>query len=127
MVKVYDQAHALAKAIKESEEYKNYQEAKTKLEEEEKAKEMMMEFRKFQYEVQMEQIGSESKEVDREKADKLKKMYEAINMNTIIKDYLAAEYKFGKMVADVSKILGDAIGLEEFEELTGTRESPENS
>lgn len=124
---VYDQAHALAKSIKESDEYKQYQEAKKKLEEEEKAKEMLMEFRKFQYDVQMEQIASESKEVDREKADKLKKMYETINMNTIIKDYLAAEYRFGKMVADVSKILGDAIGLEEFEELTGTREPHENS
>ncbi len=114
---VYDQAHALAKSLKESDEYKQYQKAKEKLEEDEKAKEMLLEFRKFQYEVQMEQF--EKKEVAQEKAEKLKKMYEAINMNSVIKEYLSAEYRFGKMMADVSKILGDAVGLEEFEEITG--------
>ena len=118
---VYDRAHALARAMKESEEYREYLEAKEKLEEDEKAKEMLVDFRNYQLEIQKEQM--DGKQVNKEEGEKLKKMYEAINLNQTVKNYLAAEYRFGKMMTDISKIIGEAVGLEEFEEITGTSET----
>ncbi len=120
---VYDSVHALAKALKESEEFKDYQEAKKKLEEDEKAKEMLVDFRNYQLQIQQKQ--SEGKKVEQEDGEKLKKMFDAINLNLTIKEYLSAEYRFGKMMADVSKIIGEAIGIEEFEEITGTGKKQE--
>lgn len=114
---VYDDAYALAKSLKESQENKQYLEAKEKLEKDEKAREMLMDFRKFQMELQGELM--EGKQVDQEKSDRLKNMYEVLNMNLTVKEYLAAEYRFGKMITDVSKIIGEAVGLDKFEELTG--------
>ncbi len=117
---VYDSVHALAKALQESEEYKQYLEAKEKLEEEEKAKEMLVDFRNYQLQIQKEQ--QEGNKVTKEKGERLKNMYEAINNNLTVKNYLSAEYRFGKMMADISKIIGEAVGIEEFEEITGTSE-----
>ncbi|PKM83864.1 MAG: hypothetical protein CVU88_00785 [Firmicutes bacterium HGW-Firmicutes-13] len=119
-MKVYDQAHALAKALKDSDEYKNFIEAKDKLEEDEKAKEMFLDFRKYEFEFQKEKF--EGKKPDEEKIERLKNMYEVVNMNLVIKHYLAAEYRFGKMMGDISKILGDAVNLNELQEITGTKE-----
>lgn len=117
---VYDSVHSLAKALQESEEYKQYLEAKEKLEEEEKAKEMLVDFRNYQLQIQKEQ--QEGNKVTKEKGERLKNMYEAINNNLTVKNYLSAEYRFGKMMADISKIIGEAVGIEEFEEITGTSE-----
>ena len=117
---VYDSVHSLAKALQESEEYKQYLEAKEKLEEDEKAKEMLVDFRNYQLQIQKEQ--QEGNKVTKEKGERLKNMYEAINNNLTVKNYLSAEYRFGKMMADISKIIGEAVGIEEFEEITGTSE-----
>ncbi len=47
-------------------------------------------------------------------------MYEALNLNITVREYLKAEFQFGKIMADISKILGEAVGLEELEEMTGS-------
>lgn len=120
MMNVYDHAHALAKALQESEEYKGFLEANDKLEEDGKAKEMLIDFRKCQFEIQREQL--EGKKPEEEKIERLKNMYEVINMNLVVKHYLAAEYRFGKMVSDISKIIGEAVNLDKLEEITGTNE-----
>ncbi len=114
---IYDQIHALADALKNSDEFKNYKEAKEKLEADPKAKEMFLDFRKVQFEMQKDQM--EGKQVEEGKTEKLKNMYEILNLNITVREYLAAEYQFGKIMADISKILGEAVGLKELEEMTG--------
>ncbi len=114
---IYDHIHALADALKNSEELKQFKEAKEKLEADKEAKEMFMDFRKFQFELQKDQM--EGKQIEKERAEKLKNMHEVVILNTTVRDYLVAEARFGKIMTDISKILGEAVGLEDFEEMAG--------
>lgn len=55
----YDYAHNLARALKESEEYQAMLKAKEQMEADPKNKEMLLEFRKFQWEMQKSQALQE--------------------------------------------------------------------
>lgn len=111
MNNVYDQAHKLARAIKNSEEYKNYKEKKDIVYSNEKNKEMVEDFRAKVFEIQMEQFSG--KEIEKEKVEKLNKMEEVLMLNPTIKDYFSAELRFSQLVQDINKIIDEAINIEE--------------
>ena len=54
---VYDQAHGLAQAIKASEEYKQYDEAKKKIKDNEELENMIKDFQSKQFEMQAKQLS----------------------------------------------------------------------
>ena len=104
---VYDQANELAKSLKESKEYLEYK----KLKEEVKAipdmKEKIDEFEKIRYETQLLTIQGE--EQNEEKMKKLQELYQILMQNPKIKEYFDVEVRFNVMLADVNRIIGEAV------------------
>ena len=104
---VYDTANRLAYEIQESEEYKQYKKIKTDIMSNAESKKKVEDFEKLRYEVQLAQYTGEGK--DEEKAKKLEEMYGMLVQDKQIKDYFDLEVKFNVMIADVNKIIAEAI------------------
>ncbi|MBW4828849.1 MAG: YlbF family regulator [Clostridiaceae bacterium] len=111
---VYDEAHKLARAIKESNEYNEYFEKEKNVFSDVKNKEMIEDFREKALEIQMEQLSG--KELDKEKIEKLQKLEQILMLNPDIKEFFIAEMKFTQLISDVYKILDDAIKLNTMED-----------
>ncbi len=104
---IYDYAHGLAKAIKASSQYKQFREACDKLEKDASAREMLQDFRKNQWELEKQKLSGP--EVSSQQEEKLKRMLEVISLNLTVKEYMEAEYRLSIMLADIQKIIGEAV------------------
>lgn len=104
---VYDTANRLASEIKASDEYSKFKEAKQKLESNNDLKTKIEEFEKMRYEIQV--LAMQGKEVEVEKNKKLQEMYAILIQNKEIKEYFDLEVKFNVMIADVNKIIAEAV------------------
>lgn len=104
---VYDTANRLAYEIQESEEYKSYKKLKNKIMSNTDLKNKIEEFEKLRYDVQLMQYTGETR--DEEKSKKLEEMYSMLVRDTEIKEYFDLEVKFNVMIADVNKIIAEAI------------------
>lgn len=100
---VYDHAHALARALKSSPEYRSFMEAKKNLEADKTAKDMLMDYLNVQMEIQEQK--AKGIEVSAEQKSRLDKLFEVINLNLTVKNYLNAEYRFTVMWGDIQKII----------------------
>ena len=104
---VYDTANKLAEEIKQSEEYNKFKKMKKELEENIELKNKIQEFELKRQEMQMLTIrGVEPTE---EKTIEIQKMYAEIIKEEKAKEYFDSEMKFSVLIADVNKIIGDAI------------------
>ena len=104
---VYDTANQLAGEIRESEEYKGYKKLKDTLMSNPETKKKIEDFEKLRYEIQLMQYTGEDK--DEEKNQKLQEMYSLLVQDKQIKEYFDLEVKFNVMIADVNKIIAEAI------------------
>lgn len=106
-MKVYDTANKLAVEIKASEEYKQYKQAKQKIDNNLELKQKIDEFEKLRYDVQV--LAIQGKEAGEEKNKKLQEMYAILIGEKEIKEYFDLEVKFNVMIADVNKIIAEAV------------------
>lgn len=104
---VYDTANRLAYEIQESDEYKSYKKLKDEVMSNPDLKNKIEEFEKLRYDVQIMQYTGENK--DEEKTKKLENMYALLVQDEQIKNYFDLEVKFNVMIADVNKIIAEAI------------------
>ena len=104
---VYDTANRLAQEIKQSEEYVNFKMAKQALNLNTDLKEKMEKFEQSRYEAQIE-IMQTGKQND-EKFKQVQDLYSELIENNDAKRYIEAETKFNVIVADVNRIIGEAI------------------
>lgn len=104
---VYDTANRLAYEIQNSDEYKSYKKVKNDVMSNNNSKTKIEEFEKLRYDVQLMQYTGEGK--DEEKAKKLEEMYAMLVQDEQIKQYFDLEIKFNVMIADVNKIIAEAI------------------
>lgn len=104
----HDAAHQLARSVQQSREYQEMLRVKESIQDNPAAREMIEDFRLKQLEVQAAQLGGEN--VPEEKLKQLNALYEILALNPAVKAYLAAEYNLGRLLADVQKIIGDAVG-----------------
>ena len=104
---VYDTANRLAGEIKSSEEYVNYKMAKETLNLNHNLKEKMDRFEKLRYEVQLEMMQTGKN--NEEKYKEMQKEYAELVENEEAKRFFEAETKFNILIADVNKIIGEAI------------------
>lgn len=104
---IYDTANKLASEIKNSEEYMNYKMAKEILTMNPDLKNKIEEFEKATYEAQIEviQTGIDNQE----KVKKVQDMYIELIENPDAKKYFEAQIKFNVIIADVNKIISEAI------------------
>lgn len=104
---VYDTANRLAREIQESDEYKEYKKTKEAVMSNPDSKKKVEDFEQLRYEVQLMQYTGEGK--DEEKTKKLEEMYAMLVQDNQIKQYFDLEVKFNVMIADVNKIIAEAI------------------
>ena len=104
---VYDTANKLSQEIKQSEEYMNYKMAKQTLNLNTELIDKINEFEKIRYEVQL--AAMQTGKTDEEKYKKMQDMYTELIQIDEVKKYFDAEMKFNIVIADVNKIIGEAI------------------
>ena len=107
MNRAYDLAHQLAKAIKDSDEYKSFIEKKEALNQDEKNKKMVEDFQKQILELQLNYMSG--KEIDEKEVEKIGKLEEVLNLNPVINSYFQAELRFSRLIQDINNIIGEAI------------------
>lgn len=106
-MKVYDTANCLANEIKESEEYILYKKSKQNIDKNPELKAKIEEFERVRYDAQV--LSLKSGENDKEKIRKLQELYSILIENKDIKEYFDLEVKFNIMIADINKIIAEAI------------------
>lgn len=106
-MEVYDNANNLAKAIKNSKEYQEYKEIKQEISTQPELKAQVEEFEKIRYEEQL--LAMQGEKQSEEKMAKLQELYKILVQNPDVKDFFDKEVRFNVMIADVNKIIGEAI------------------
>ena len=104
---IYDTANRLAQEIKTSEEYVNYKIAKETINLKQELKEKIQEFEKARYDAQISamQTGKD----DEEKVKKMQELYVELIAIDEVKKYFDAEIKYNVILADVNKIIREAV------------------
>ncbi len=105
---VYNEAHNLAKSIKESEEFKQYDALRKQIEANEELNNMIKGFEKKQLELQAKQLMGED---PGDMTQAVNELTQIVIKNPMAAQYLQAQMRFTLMMNDVYKILADAIGL----------------
>lgn len=106
---VYDQAHQLKAAIKESEEYRRYAAARARMEENEELAAMLRDYQARQMGVQAKQLMGE--DVTQEMLAQVQSLYQIMMKDPVAAEYLQCEMRFAVMIQDVYQILGEVIGI----------------
>ena len=104
---IYDKANELAQEIKQSHQYLQYKELKDSLKSNLELKQKIDEFEKIRYEVQV--LTMKQEEQDPEKMQKLQSLYQILVENEEVKKFFDAEVAFNVMLADVNKIIAEAV------------------
>ena len=103
----YDKVHELVRAIKESQEVKEYLQIKEEVYKDEKNKEMIKDFREKQMEVQS--LLMQGQQAEAEKMEKLQNLYQILASNVKVKEFFDKEVRFDVMLSDIYKIIGEAL------------------
>jgi len=106
-MKVYDKANELAQDLKESEQYITYKKIKEEVYANLELKEKIKEFDTIRYEAQL--LAVQGVQQETEKVQKLQELYGMLMKEPRIKEYFDAEVKFNVLLADVNKIIGEAV------------------
>lgn len=103
----YDKVHEKVRAFKDTPEFREYVELKNKLKEEKDAYDRLKDFKERQKNYQMEYI--DGKEQSKEKLDEMQNLYSIVIQNETSRKLLENEMKINVMLADMQKIIGDAL------------------
>ena len=106
---VYDAARNLATAIKESEEYKQYNETKELVSKNDDLADMLNDFQSKQFEIQAKQMMGE--EIGEDMMQQIQSLYGIMMQDPTAAQYLQSEIRFSLMMNDIYKILGEVISL----------------
>lgn len=104
----YDKGHDLARALKESQEYRNLCAARRELDSDPAARDMVKDFLRKQMEMQLEVMSGRAEAKAKEQS--LQKLAELLSMNSRSRDYIAAYFRFQQIMTDIYKMIGDAVG-----------------
>ena len=106
----YDQAHELARALKESEEYREYQRLRETAYEEATNKALLDEYKRLQFRLQARMAAGET--MPEEDFQRLQQIGAILQFNPDVSAYLMAEFRFQRMLSDIFKILADVAGVD---------------
>ena len=106
---VYDQAHGLAQAIKGSEEFKQFDEARQQLKGNEELSRMVQDFQTNQFELQANQMSGQ--QLGPEDMSSVQQLYAILLKDPLAARYMETEMRFSIMMKDVYEIIGEATGL----------------
>lgn len=104
---VYKKVEELQQELRNSIEYKEFKEAKELVSNEPGLQEKINEFEKIRYEEQL--LALQGEEQSMAKMAKLQELYEMLVKEPKVKEYFDAEVRFNLLIADVNKMIGEAI------------------
>ena len=104
---VYDTANQLAQEIQQSEEYMTYKMAKEAINLNYELKSKIDEFEKARYEAQI--VAIQTGKDDENKMKHVQELYGELIQNQEASRYFDTEMKFNILIADINKIIGEAI------------------
>ena len=106
----YDQAHALARTIRESEEYREMNRLKEIARQDETNRALLDEYKRLQFRVQAKAAAGETMpEAD---FQRLQQIGTLLQFNSDVSAYLLAEFRFQRMLSEIFKILADTAGVD---------------
>lgn len=106
----YDQAHALAKSLKESDEYREYKRLRDIAYEESTNRALLDEYKKLQFRLQAKMAAGET--MPEEDYQRLQQIGTLLQFNSDVTAFLMAEFRFQRMLSDIFKILADVAGVD---------------
>lgn len=107
---VYNEAHNLSAAIKESMEYKEFIRLRKETEQDEQLSQMLKDLQELQFAIQAAQFTGEN--VDETKMSQFQSIYTMLAAKPLAAEYMQAEVRFSMMIKDVFDILGDAVNIQ---------------
>lgn len=119
---VIKKAEALAEALAECEEYEAFKSARDELDEHESAKIMLRDFQRKQAALQQKVLqGRQPTEAE---VQSLQETYQLVTFNPYVRKVVEAEAAFSELLAEVQKILAEAVGIDVPDEEDGGQDSP---
>lgn len=109
-VNPYDAAHNLARALRDSEEHRRFAELRAQVEKEPKAKEMLEDFHRRQFELQAAQLMG--KEPDEKMVEAAERLGETLSQHPGVAAYFQAEMRLAQLLGDIQKIIAEAVEIE---------------
>ena len=106
----YDQAHALAKSLRESEEYREMSRLRELAYESDTNRALLEEYKILQFRMQAKLASGES--MPEEDYQRLQQIGTLLQFNQDVSAYLLAEFRFQRMLSDIFKILADVAGVD---------------
>ena len=106
----YDQAHELARALKESEEYREFTRLKEVAYDDGTNKALLDEYKRLQFRLQAKMAAGES--MPQEDMQRLQQIGALLQFNPDVSAYLLAEFRFQRLLSDIFKILADVAGVD---------------
>lgn len=107
---VYDEAAALARAIRESDEVREARRLREAAEVDETNRALLSEYKRLQARLQMRSIAGG--QLDEEEMRRFQQIASLLCMNADAQAYLMAEMRMQRLLADVFKIISDAAGMQ---------------
>jgi len=107
---VYDQAHQLARVLKESEEFLERERLRQIAYEDDTNRALLDEFKKLQIQAQVRFASGERPAQD--DMDRLQKISALLQYNSDTSAYILADFRYQKLLADIYKILGETAGID---------------
>ncbi|WP_025693133.1 YlbF family regulator [Paenibacillus zanthoxyli] len=104
---IYDKAHELARAIKESSEVADISAALKLVEADPESSRMLNHFRSSQQELQERMMAGEMPAP--EEMEKMEKLFEVLNLNLGIRRLFEAERRLSVVIEDVNKIISGSL------------------
>lgn len=106
---VYDEAHALARALKESPEYKNYMAVKESVNAKPELAGALNDFQEKQFALQAQQMLGGEGGAPPEMMEQVQELYQILARDPLAAQYLQAEFAFTRLVSDVYGIVGEVV------------------
>lgn len=106
----YDQAHALARAMKESEEYREMVRLREAAYESDTNRALLDEYKRLQFRMQAKLASGDRMPED--DYQRLQQIGTLLQFNQDVSAFLLAEFRFQRMMSDIFKILADVAGVD---------------
>lgn len=107
---VYDEAHNLARAIKESNEFMEFDRMRKEVEQDNDVSAMLGELQKLQIEFQTAQMTGN--QPDQDMISRMQSLSTMLATKPLAARFMQTEAAFSVMMNDVFKIIGEAVGLQ---------------
>lgn len=106
---VYDEAHSLAKAIKESNEFKEFDKMRKAVDADKEVSDMLKELTELQTQLQAAQFTGQ--QPDKDVFARFQSLSTMVMTKPLAAQYMQAQGTFMVMINDVFGIIGEAMGM----------------